>query len=66
MKIMAIPLLRERLEGYILSKEFDFRVKDAAKILEECNTCLVDVQRSVSLKILLLFVLDVGNIMNQG
>jgi hypothetical protein len=63
---MDIPLLRERLEGYVLKKEFEFRVEDTAKILEDCSTCLTDVQGSISLKTMLRFVLDVGNAMNKG
>ena len=63
---MDIPLLRERLEGYVLKKEFEFRAEDATKILDDCSTCLADVQASASLKTLLRFVLDVGNAMNKG
>lgn len=63
---MDIPFLRERLEGYVLQKEFEFRVKDTQDLLENCEKCLSDVHSSGRLKSLLHYVLDIGNTMNKG
>lgn len=49
-----------------MQREFEYRVKDAYDILNNCGTSLSWVHNSENLKEFLHYVLDLGNTINKG
>eukprot|EP01025_Chloroclados_australasicus_P036003 TRINITY_DN3661_c0_g1_i1.p1 TRINITY_DN3661_c0_g1~~TRINITY_DN3661_c0_g1_i1.p1 ORF type:complete len:531 (-),score=32.14 TRINITY_DN3661_c0_g1_i1:288-1745(-) len=66
LKLMNVPLVRERLQFGLFVRQFDFVIKQVEIQISQLNNACCEVRNSQELILLFAIILLTGNILNQG